>query len=226
MAIEKAGWQDPERSRRMLDNIRPVWDQLAGKYSSNAALIERFFKEIERKYTTSRRHYHNLHHIQALLQLCETYAGQLQDPDVVTFSAFYHDIIYNVLRKDNEPRSAALAVKRLRELAVPAEKVEQVKLFIEATQAHTMTGGVTHTTDLQLFLDFDMSILGANWEAYEAYTRQVRREYRIYPDKLYYPGRRQFLQQCLQAAFIFQTQLFRDRYEAQARENMARELES
>ena len=208
----------------MPDNIRAAWDQLAGKYSNDAALIDRFFREIERKYTSSRRHYHNLHHIQALLLFCETYAGQLQDRDVVMFSVFYHDIIYNVLRKDNEPRSARLAIKRLLALGAPAEKVEQVKLFIEATQTHTVSSDVTYTTDLQLFLDFDMSILGAGWDDYEAYTRQVRREYRIYPDKLYYPGRRQFLQHCLQAAFIFQTPVFRERYEASARENMAREL--
>ena len=208
----------------MPDNIRAVWDQLAGKYSNDAALIDRFFREIERKYTSSRRHYHNLYHIRALLQFCETYAGRLQDRDVVMFSVFYHDIIYNVLRKDNEPRSARLAIKRLLALGAPAVKVEQVKIFIEATQTHTVSSDVTYTTDLLLFLDFDMSILGAGWDAYEAYTRQVRREYRIYPDKLYYPGRRQFLQHCLQVAFIFQTPVFRDRYEAQARENMAREL--
>jgi predicted metal-dependent HD superfamily phosphohydrolase len=208
----------------MPDNIRAVWDQLAGKYSNDKVLIDRFFREIERKYTSSRRHYHNLHHIQALLQFCETYAGRLQDRDVVMFSVFYHDIIYNVLRKDNEPRSARLAIKRLLALGVPTDKAEQVKIFIEATQTHTVSSDVTYTIDLQLFLDFDMSILGAGWDDYEAYTRQVRREYRIYPDKLYYPGRRQFLEHCLQTEFIFQTQLFRDQYEIRARENMAREL--
>lgn len=208
----------------MPDNIREVWEQLAGKYNNNAALIDRFFGEIERKYTSSRRHYHNLHHVQALLGYCETFAGQLQDPDVVMFSVFYHDIIYNVLRKDNEPRSARLAVKRLLALGVPAVKVEQVKVFIEATQTHTVSSDVTYTTDLKLFLDFDMAILGAGWEDYEAYTHQVRREYRIYPDKLYYPGRRQFLQYSLQTEFIFQTPVFRERYEVRARENMAREL--
>lgn len=226
MAIEKADWQDPERSRRMRDRLRAVWDQLAGKYSNDAALVEHFFREIERKYSSFGRHYHNLNHIQALLQCCETYAGQLLDRDVVAFAVFYHDIIYNVLRKDNEPRSAGLAVKRLQALGLPADKVSPIKLFIEATQTHTVGGAVTHTTDLQFFLDFDMSILGAHWDAYEAYTRQVRREYRIYPDKLYYSGRKKFLQHCLQRDFIFQTQTFRDRYEAQARENMARELES
>jgi predicted metal-dependent HD superfamily phosphohydrolase len=210
----------------MLHRIRAVWDHLAGKYFNDLALVDRFFREIEKKYTADRRHYHNLHHIQALLQFCDTYAGQLHDREVVEFSVFYHDIIYNVLRKDNEARSALLAVKRLQSLQVPAEKIEQVKIYIEATQTHVVPAGVTHVSDLQLFLDFDMSILGADWPAYEAYTRQVRREYRIYPDKLYYPGRRQFLQHCLQAEFIFQTPVFREEYEGRARENIARELEA
>jgi predicted metal-dependent HD superfamily phosphohydrolase len=209
----------------MQDKVRSVWDQLAGKYCNDTALIDRFFQEIAKKYTSARRHYHNLQHIQALLQLCEVYAGQLHDRDVVEFSVFYHDIIYNVLRKDNEPRSAQLAVKRLQSLQFPAEKIEQVTIYIEATQTHQVTDAVTHISDLQLFLDFDMSILGANREAYEAYTHQVRREYRIYPDKLYYPGRRQFLQHCLQTEFIFQTPIFREKYEARGRVNMARELD-
>ena len=208
----------------MLDKVRLMWDELTGKYCHDPALIDRFFSELAKKYTSSRRHYHNLQHIQALLSFCESYANELNDGDVVAFAVFYHDIIYNVLRKDNEPRSAQLAVKRLAALSVPPEKTEQVKLYIEATQTHAITAAVTHITDLQLFLDFDMSILGAGWNDYEAYIRQVRREYRIYPDKLYYPGRQQFLKHCLQAEYIFQTPVFRDRYEARARENMAKEL--
>jgi predicted metal-dependent HD superfamily phosphohydrolase len=226
MGIKKADSPDPECSRKLPDDLRGQWDQLCRKYSNDPQLIDRFFNEIVRKYTSARRHYHNGQHIQALLDLCERYAGQLNDPDVVAFAIFYHDIIYNVLRKDNEPRSARLAVKRLQALQVPPEKTAQVKLYIEATQTHAVTASVTHVSDLQLFLDFDMCILGAGWEAYEAYTRQVRREYGVYPDKLYYPGRKQFLQQCLQTGHIFQTQAFRDAYEAKARENMARELRS
>jgi predicted metal-dependent HD superfamily phosphohydrolase len=225
MATEKADWQEPEHSRNISDKLRQVWDELTARYCNDHELTARFYTEIEKKYTSARRHYHNLHHIAALLQFCENYKGQLQDPHVVAFAVFYHDIIYNVLRKDNEPRSAQLAVKRLQALQVPAAPIEQVKLYIEATQTHAVTEAVTHIGDLQLFLDFDMSILGAPWEAYEAYTRQVRREYRIYPDKLYNPGRKQFLEHCLQTDHIFQTPVFRENYEVIARENMARELE-
>ncbi|HUP10909.1 MAG TPA: hypothetical protein VM187_01810 [Niastella sp.] len=225
MATEKAGWQDSERSRWTPDDLRSIWQQLTARYCNNSELTAQFYQEIKSKYTSSRRHYHNLHHIAALLRFCEQYAAELKDREVVAFAVFYHDIIYNVLRKDNESRSAQVAVKRLQALQVPAGKIEQVKLYIEATQTHAVTAAVTHISDLKLFLDFDMSILGAEWEAYELYTRQVRKEYRIYPDKLYNPGRKQFLQHCLQAESIFQTPVFKERYEVIAKENVGKELE-
>lgn len=218
MDTEKAGLPKPL-------NLRTIWDKLAGKYCNDNELTSRFYEEIEKKYTSNRRHYHNLYHIAALLRFCEQYTGELNNHDVVAFAVFYHDIIYNPLRKDNEPRSAQLAVKRLQALQVPAAAIEQVKLYIEATQTHAVTAAVTHMGDLQLFLDFDMSILAADWENYEAYTRQVRKEYRIYPDKLYYPGRKKFLEHCLQTEFIFQTEVFRKKYEGVARENIKKELQ-
>jgi predicted metal-dependent HD superfamily phosphohydrolase len=71
-----------------------------------------------------------------------------------------------------------------------------------------------------------MSVLAARPSTYRAYSEGVRKEYRIYPNKLYYAGRKQFLQHCLQAEFIFHTPTFRKIYEPHARENIARELES
>jgi predicted metal-dependent HD superfamily phosphohydrolase len=211
---------------RLLPELKESWNSLAGRYAADEAQTARFFEEIRKKYTGRGRHYHNLYHITALLRLSRQYSHLLADKEVVDWAIFYHDIIYNVLRKDNEHRSALLAADRLAVLGVSRGKTDQVVLFIEATKTHQLPQGALNTADLQLFLDFDMSILAAPWSDYEAYTRQVRKEYRVYPDKLYIPGRRQFLQHCLQPAPVFHTALFRDRYEAAARENMRRELEA
>ena len=208
------------------DELRLAWEELCMRYCDDKELIDRYFNEILRRYAGSRRHYHNRNHILSLLEFCEEYASMLIDRQVVLFSIFYHDIIYNVLRKDNEVRSAQLAAKRLKALQVPASTIEQVKLYIEATKTHAVTGAVTHVSDLQFFLDFDMSILAARPSTYIAYAKCVRKEYRIYPNKLYYAGRKQFLQHCLQTEHIFQTPAFRKIYEPYARENIAWELES
>jgi predicted metal-dependent HD superfamily phosphohydrolase len=218
MDTEKADLPGP-------DTLRLAWEELCRRYCDDKELINRYFNEILRRYTVPRRHYHSREHITSLLEFCEKYASMLIDREVVLFSIFYHDIIYNVLRKDNELRSAKLAVKRLQALQVPASTIEQVKLYIEATKTHAVTEAVTHVSDLQYFLDFDMSILAARPTAYQAYAKRVRKEYRIYPDKLYYAGRKQFLQHCLQTAHIFHTRTFREQYEDVARVNIRWEVE-
>lgn len=209
----------------MSDTLNIQWKELAAVFSVDEALISKLFQEIKRKYSHSGRHYHNLEHVVALLRLSEKYAGQLVFKEIVDFAIFYHDIIYNVWRKDNEKRSAVLATKRLTELGVPSEKVAAVALFIEATHSHTLSPDSVYQNDLSYFLDFDMSILGAEWPDYFNYVQQVRKEYHIYPDLLYRPGRTQFLQKTLNGGPIFHTTAFRELYEAQARENMEREIQ-
>lgn len=210
----------------MPEALRAIWMELAGRYSSDQILAGNLFHEIHKKYNSSRRYYHNLQHLDELLRLSRQYDPYLHDKDVVGFSIFYHDIIYNVLRKDNEQRSAALAAKRLTALGVPAEKRGAVELFIQATQTHAVPENALNKTDLSFFLDFDMAILAAPWEQYQVYARQVRKEYKVYPDVLYKSGRKAFLQKSLQADPIFHTALFRAQYEAPARANMERELQT
>lgn len=209
----------------MPDELKDVWAKLCSHYTRDLTLTEGLYEELSKKYTGTVRHYHNLQHITELLQFARQYDQFLQNKDLVSFAIFYHDIIYNVLRKDNEPRSAVLAEKRLRLLGVPVEKREAVKFFIEATQTHTLPDMAPNRSDLSFFLDFDMAILGAPWEQYEAYTRQVRKEYRVYPDILYKPGRKTFLEKTLQSTHLFHTPSFRGQYEARARANMERELQ-
>ncbi|AXY74968.1 hypothetical protein D3H65_13670 [Paraflavitalea soli] len=209
----------------MPDELKHVWLALCARYSKDLTLQEGLYEELYKKYTGTARHYHGLQHLTELLQLSGQYGQFLEDKDLVSFAIFYHDIIYNVLRKDNEPRSAVLAEKRLRLLGVPVEKREAVKFFIEATQTHTIRDTAPNRSDLAFFLDFDMAILGAPWEQYEAYTRQVRKEHRVYPDILFKPGRKAFLVKTLQTAYIFHTPPFRGQYEAKARANMERELQ-
>ncbi len=43
----------------------------------------------------------------------------LDEPDMVLFAIFYHDIVYNVLLKDNEKHSALKARAHLLKLGCP-----------------------------------------------------------------------------------------------------------
>jgi predicted metal-dependent HD superfamily phosphohydrolase len=91
-----------------------------------------------------------------------------------------------------------------------------------ATKGHTFSDD----PDTNLFTDADLSVLGKPWPTYEAYFKNVRKEYAIYPDFLYKPGRKKVLQHFLTMPRIFKTEYFYDAYESNARENITRELET
>ena len=79
-------------------------------------------------------------------------------------------------------------------------------------------------TRTNLFTDADLSILGSDSIAYKAYVENVRREYSMYPDFLYKPGRKKVLIHFLSVESIFKTNEFATRFEAQARKNVNDEL--
>lgn len=199
------------------------WQLLAGKYTGDIKLIKNLFRQIQSAYSSPGRYYHNLNHIDSLLSLSDQYATSVSDKDLIDFAIFYHDIVYSPSESDNELRSAEVAKNSLTELSVPEEKRAAVVEYIIASKVHAV-GANENDTDLAWFLDFDMSILGAEWERYLQYSRDVRREYDMYPDLIYNAGRKNFLQQTLSMPFIFHTAELREKFDRRARENLKREL--
>lgn len=127
----------------------------------------------------------------------------INDFDVVLFSVFYHDIIYKSTAKDNEEKSAEIAKERLEQLEVPSEISERIYSQILATKSHSTSDD--HTNFLT---DADLSILGKGWKEYENYIRQIRKEYSIYPDFLYKPGRKG-ITTFLEFDSIYKTEFFK-----------------
>jgi predicted metal-dependent HD superfamily phosphohydrolase len=80
--------------------------------------------------------------------------------------------------------------------------------------------------DAALFLDMDLSILGASPEAFDAYEQAVRREYAWVEEPMWRAGRGAVLKSFLARQYIFHTDAFRRRFEPQARQNLARSLET
>jgi predicted metal-dependent HD superfamily phosphohydrolase len=156
-----------------------------------------------------------------LMRELERVREKILDWDAVLFALFYHDIIYNALKGDNEEQSAELATERMTTLGVPEERVKKCRAHILATKKHEVSADM----DTNLFTDADLSILGKEWEVYEAYCKNVRLEYSIYPDLVYKPGRKGVLKHFLQMERIFKTEHFFTLYEQQARLNIKRELE-
>jgi len=180
---------------------------------------ESLWNEIRKRYSSRGRHYHNLSHLDHLVTVLLPHKEKFTSWTAVIMAVVYHDAVYNVLKKNNEERSAALGTKRMREISLSPAIVQQIERFVLATKSH-------HSVDAEtdLFTDADLSVLGGEPRAYELYAQQIRKEYFIYPDMIYYPGRKKVLEYFLHMPMIFKTPAFFDRYEAQARINLQWEL--
>ncbi|KUJ60679.1 hypothetical protein AR687_16755 [Flavobacteriaceae bacterium CRH] len=180
--------------------------------------IQKNWSDLEKTYSGKSRHYHNLTHIKDMIESYEIYFDKLQYPNEILFSIFYHDYIYSSSKKDNELKSAEFAVSVLPENI----QIDRKLVFdgICATQHHQQN----IVEDINWLIDFDLKVLAWNWEAYKVYFEQIRKEYRIYPDFLYKPGRAKALKHFLENEFIFQTDEFRSLYEEKARKNIEKEI--
>ena len=202
------------------DYLRIIFYKKLSKYSDNTAFINETFDELMRHYSSDNRQYHGLTHIIKLLRLFEEHKFSIQNEDVVFFAIWFHDAIYSTWRDDNEEKSAFWAKEVLKETTMPAESIEKVVRFIQATKTHESDDDM----DLNFFLDFDMSILGSEEAIYDVYTRQIREEFSLTPSFLYKRGRRKLLAAMLERPHIYNTYVFQNTMEAKAKENILREL--
>jgi len=205
----------------MYINLNSIFSNLISKYSDNEILKTDYWKEIEQSYSHKSRQYHNLLHLENMIIELEEVKDKISDYDSLLFSIFYHDIIYKATSKDNEEKSAEIAKIRLEKLNIPQEKIIRIYNQILATKSHKKS----EDSDTNFLLDADLAILGQDWKIYENYTQQIRKEYSIYPDFMYKPGRKKVLIHFLEFDEIFKTNHFKGKYEEKARENIQKELE-
>lgn len=177
------------------------------------------WSRIETAYGAPERRYHGLSHLDFLFR--ELDRRSPAEPLRLAFAAWYHDLVYDPQRGDNEAGSAEIAREALPRMGADEDLTERVARLIEATADHLAGGS---DADDNLFLDMDFCILGAPAAIYDAYAEGVRQEYAWAPDDLYAAGRGDFLKRALERERVFLTEAFEAEYGAQARENMAREL--
>lgn len=189
-------------------------------YTDDEYLVLSTWKELERFYTQKHRYYHTLQHIAHVYSLLERQQHNITDWQVIRWSIFYHDIIYDANKKDNEERSAIKMKQVALSFGVNSGITERAYQQIIATKLHE----ISLDNDTNLLLDADLSILGYSWEEYEAYAKNIRKEYSIYPDFMYNMGRRKVLKHFLQMENIFKTSTFQADFEQNARKNLEMEL--
>lgn len=201
--------------------LKETFIRLLTNYTDNDRLTNELWTEIEKNYSSKKRYYHTLHHLDSLLAQLTDVKGEIQNWNIILFSLYYHDIVYNSLKSDNEEKSAELAEKRMKQISVSNDKIELCKNQILATKSHIKSTD----SDTNYFTDADLSVLGHNWETYSLYYKNVREEYSIYPDFVYNTGRKKVLIHFLSMDKIFKTDFFHNKFEIQAKQNLQMEIE-
>lgn len=181
---------------------------------------------VQSAYATPPRAYHNFAHVEEVLRHYDEVANGpgWNQPEEVRLAVLYHDAIYEAGRKDNEARSAALAVEHIgRWLPDHGIDAARVAELINLTARHGTLAPQDVDRDAALFLDCDMAILAADEATFAAYDRGITAEYRGHvPAWLFKLNRRRFLKALLAKERIFLSDWFHQRLDAQARINLRR----
>ena len=190
------------------------------------------WQNISARYCESQRAYHTLSHIEQLLVQFESIKHHLSEPHIVTLALYYHDVIYDPTRADNEQKSAEYAVDALSSYLRP-KQCQHIYALIMMTANHQIdesTDSVKYSSikysDAAYLLDMDLSILGAPWSTYEQYVNAIRQEYAHVADDNYRDGRTAVLRGLLAHPRLYLTDYYYNQLEAQARDNIKRELTS
>lgn len=179
------------------------------------------WSEIEKRYGERTRYYHTLAHLDHIISELEPCRNNIVQWEAVVLATAYHDIIYNVLKQDNEERSADFAAEELSRMGWNDPTRDVCRKLILATHKHE-----PGDEDANLFIDADLAILGTDTDRYAKYVEQIRKEYEIFPDVVYKPGRKKVLRHFLNMSQIYKTSFFADKYEKTARINIEKELAS
>lgn len=202
------------------NDLRQRWAALWEQLGVGAAGIPDVQPVLD-AYEAPDRHYHTLRHIQHCLRELDQSRAQAGNAAAIELAIWFHDVIYDAQRHDNEQRSAKMMADSARTAGASPDVVDHVSAMILATK-HAQ---VPADADTQLLLDIDLSIFGQAVEEFDAYERGIRLEYQHVASDAFRSGRLAVLRRFLERPHLYLTKPMRDRYEWPARQNLQRSIE-
>jgi predicted metal-dependent HD superfamily phosphohydrolase len=179
-------------------------------------------------YAQPHRGYHNAEHLDELIMLARQHVPDLDEAEQLAI--LFHDAVYvpGAPRGDNERLSAKLMAATVatlqREndtLAIAPADIDRAGRIVEAT-----LHAAPPPAEAARVCDLDLWRLAAPWDAFERHTLGVRHEnlHLHADDAAFWKARSAFLQGMLARPFLYATPYFRERFEAEARENLRRSI--
>lgn len=134
-------------------------------------------------------------------------------PEEVELAIWFHDVVYDTRRNDNEQKSAEWAESVIIQAGLDLVIAERVSRSILATRHDMELTGA----DEQLMVDVDLSILGRNENSFWQYEENIRKEYAWVPENVFRQKRIEILQGFLYRQYIYYHENYREMFEEKAR---------
>lgn len=189
---------------------------------------ESCFQLLRAHYAEPPRAYHTLAHVWwGLQRIDEIVAHEPSAAELspaIELAMWFHDVVMRFGRASDsdEAASARLATELIEAAGLGTDLARRVERLILAT-AH-QHGATATASDEAILVDADLSILGANPAAFDAYEQHIRQEWSHVGDELFRAGRSHVLQQFVSRPRIFATDYAHQRWEQRARLNLERSL--
>jgi len=197
-------WPAPER-----------WTSLCRALGSGDATG--WYDRLAGAHAEPQRHYDTQQHLVECLAELDEARHLARQPPAVEFALWFHDAVYFPQATDNEKQSARLARQCLAHIGAVDALGERVAHLVMTTKFHNPDGDA----DAGLLVDIDLSILGREPKRFFEYEQQIRAEYAWVPAADYSAKRAEILERFLSRERIYTTEWFHQKYEAQARKNLA-----
>jgi predicted metal-dependent HD superfamily phosphohydrolase len=188
-----------------------LWSRCGGPHAQDT------YAELSGYYSGPGRYYHTLYHVRRCLRDLDWAQGRIPDADAVELALWCHDVIYVPGARDNEARSADWFLHRADGRIACANDI--AAMILDTT--HT---GVPAALAACYAVDIDLATLGSPGTRFRRNGVLLRAERPDLDDIAYDAAERKYLGRLLARPRLYHTDLFRDRYEARARHNLALRL--
>ena len=214
----KAEASPPLAPDSMKKRFQALWTRCLSPDAHNDA--NAIWLNIDAHYTEPHRHYHDKQHLAHCLKQFDLARELMDQPDRVEMAIWFHDVINEPGRSDNEARSAAF----FRYSAEGLIDERFISAVVELILVTTHRERPEHL-DQQFICDIDLASFGCPWKCYIRDTENLKAEYPG-SEQEFYIGKRAFLSSLLARPRIFFTDFFHRLYEERARANIHRLLAS
>lgn len=180
-------------------------------------------------YKEPHRHYHGQSHINDCIGKLFKFSHLFSRPHEACIAFWFHDVVYDPKRNDNEAQSAELARKWLMQsLSINTHEAEDDEVrqsiarvceLIMNTKDHQAS-----TLDAQAFVDIDLSILSSSTAQFDRYQQQIRQEYAHVLPETYKAARHHFLLNMSCRPSLYQHPSLRPLWQHKANRNLSRAL--